>query len=137
MSGATGFRRPRQVTKTPRAMGMSSNKPTSEESIAKILSCDANLEEPHSPQPSLNQTQEIMDEDSMSDSDDSEIDDNELNDLLQAETQQWLSEFGEKLFKLTVQQWLVKRDRQHRKALLSPKDAKSVGSQPPKKRQRS
>ena len=116
MSGATGFKRPRQRT-------MGNAKSTAEQ----IMAVDALLDEPHPPPPTpapsqLNQsTQDIpFDDDDIIDSLDEETE-LELSEILQAEAQQWLSEFGEKLFKLTVHQWLVKKDRQQQKKTAPPK----------------
>lgn len=140
MSGATGFRRPRKLSSSPMGI-LQSTKPCVPDALSKIMSVDSLLEEPHSPSPSLNQTQEIFDQDDDfddddDDEDDEDLDDLELNQILEGQAKEWLNEFGEKIFKLTVHQWLVKRERQQKK-ILPKKPVESAVTMPPKKRQRS
>lgn len=67
--------------------------------------------------------------------------DDEVNQAIVQQTNEFISEFGEQLFKLTVNQWLTKREKKTRSSVGTPrkttKKSSSGSEQPSKKRRRS
>lgn len=67
--------------------------------------------------------------------------DDEVNQAIVQQTNEFISEFGEQLFKLTVNQWLTKREKKTRSSVgttrKTTKKSSSGSEQPSKKRRRS
>lgn len=88
-------------------------------------------------------TQEMMAEsESIGESDDemNSFDEDVVSEIIVQKTNEFISEFGEQLFKLTVQQWLTKREKKTRtsSAGTTPKKTKdgSGSDAPARKRKR-